>query len=78
MKKDWITFMYQDKVFYPFLVLQLVFIWYFFGDLIEGRLGPIETTIGCTLFFLLILFYAASGRRIIKMLDEVLEDMEKK
>lgn len=78
MKKDWLTFMYQDKVFYPFLILQLLFICFFVDGLGSGNLGPIGTTICCMVFFFLLLFYAVSGRRILKMMNDLLREVEKK
>ena len=71
--KDWMMFMYQDSVYYPFLLLQILFIWYFIGGLVDHTLNDVETIICIVGFDLLILFYAVSGRCILRMLDEAAE-----
>ena len=68
--KDWMTFMYQDSVYYPFLLLQILFIWYFIEGLVDHTLDDVETILCIIGFDLLILFYAVSGRRILSMLND--------
>lgn len=80
MKKDndWMNFMYQDEVFYPFLILQIIFIWFFIGGLADQTLSPFEMILCTVVFMALIVFYAASGRRIKKMLGEAIDKTRKK
>lgn len=73
-KQDWLIFMYRSEIFYPFLVAQIVFICFFMDIVSDDSVAWIWKYLCIGVFFGIIAFYAASGRRFLKMLSEATKE----
>lgn len=73
-KQDWLIFMYRSEIFYPFLVAQIVFIWFFMGIVSDESVAGIWKYLCIGMFFGIVAFYATSGRRFAKLLSEVTKE----